>query len=91
MTKHQHTVNLVSEYFDKNPLPRNYNWVVYSTNAKTHGYCISRKLIVYHGPKPVNYVQAEKRGEIVCDLPLSPGKQSPTIEAVCDLARVEAR
>ncbi len=91
MNLQKHTNELIKSFFRASPLPSNYKWVVYTTNSRIHGYCVSRKLIVYHGPKPVNYVQAKKMGEIVIDLPLHPGMTSPSIDWACEEARLLAR
>ena len=91
MTIHETNKMHVSEYFSSHPLPDGWEWIVYTTSSRYHGYTISSRLVLYCGKKPNNSVIAEKNGCPVERLPIHPGISSPKTIRACARAVADIR
>jgi hypothetical protein len=86
MTTQERIEAVVGKCFKENPIPRNYHWMVFSTYRKGRGKpCWYRWLVLYHGRRPKDVLDACHRKEIVLGLP--PSVDVPQIEGVCGDAR----
>jgi len=91
MTIHETNKRHVSKYFSSHPLPDGWEWIVYTTSSRYHGYTISSRLVLYCGKKPKNSVIAEKLGVPVEKLPINPGISSPKTIRACARAVADIR